>query len=104
KDFPNLQKRDGKKVFEVRPKMDWDKGKAVLWLLQVLHLDGPDVLPIYVGDDSTDEDAFRALKGRGLGVLVSDTVRESAADYSLRDTGQTKQFLEMLTTIMQEAR
>lgn len=104
KDFPNLQKRDGKKVFEVRPKMDWDKGKAVLWLLQVLHLDGPEVLPIYVGDDSTDEDAFRALKGRGLGVLVSDTVRESAADYSLRDTGQTKQFLEMLTTIMQEAR
>ncbi len=103
-DFPNLQKRDGKMVFEIRPKMDWDKGKAVLWLLQVLHLDGPEVLPIYVGDDSTDEDAFRALKGRGLGILVSDSVRESAADYSLGDTEQTKQFLEMLTTILQGAR
>ncbi|MFQ5994327.1 MAG: trehalose-phosphatase [Acidiferrobacterales bacterium] len=99
-DFPNLHKRHGKKVFEIRPKIDWDKGKAVLWLLEVLDLDARDVLPIYVGDDMTDEDAFRALHGRGLGVLVAETRRASAANYSLHDTGETKQFLDMLTALL----
>lgn len=103
KDFPNLHKRHGKKVFEIRPKIDWNKGKAVLWLLQVLHLDRPDVVPIYIGDDVTDEDAFRALKGRGIGILVSDTPRRSAANYSLRDTQETKQFLETLAALIQGA-
>jgi alpha,alpha-trehalase len=98
-DYPNLHKRHGKKVFEIRPKIDWDKGKAVLLLLQTLHLDGPEVMPIYVGDDITDEDAFRALKGRGIGVLVGSEERESAADYILHDTDETQQFLHMLTDL-----
>ena len=98
-DYPNLHKRHGKKVFEIRPKIDWDKGKAVLLLLQTLHLDGDDVVPIYVGDDITDEDAFRALKGRGIGVLVGTEERESAADYTLHNTDETQQFLHMLTDL-----
>jgi alpha,alpha-trehalase len=98
-DFPSLHKRHGKKVFEIRPKIDWDKGKAVLWLLEALHLNGPEVLPIYVGDDVTDEDAFAALKGRGIGVLVTDVQRSSAADYSLRDTEEVRQFLQKLTAL-----
>ena len=97
--FPTLAKRHGKEVFEVRPKIDWDKGKAVLWLLEALQLNGPAVLPIYVGDDVTDEDAFAALKDRGIGVLVTDSPRASSADYSLRDTGEVKQFLDMLATL-----
>lgn len=100
KEFPSLHKRHGKMVFEIRPNIDWDKGKAVLWLLKVLHLDGPEVLPIYIGDDVTDEDAFRALKGRGIGILVSDKQRQSAADYRLHDTGETKQFLETLAALV----
>ena len=98
-DFPTLHKRHGKKVFEIRPKIDWDKGKAVLWLLEALHLNGPEVLPIYVGDDVTDEDAFAALKERGIGVLVTDAPRPSAADYSLRDTEEVRQFLQLLTAL-----
>ncbi len=98
-DYPNLHKRHGKKVFEIRPKIDWDKGKAVLLLLQTLHLDGDDVVPIYVGDDITDEDAFRALKGRGIGVLVGNEDRETAADYKLGDTEETQQFLHALTEL-----
>jgi trehalose 6-phosphate phosphatase len=97
--FPALAKRHGKEVFEIRPRIDWDKGKAVLWLLEALQLNGPAVLPIYVGDDVTDEDAFAALKGRGIGVLVADAPRPSSADYSLRDVGEVKQFLEMLATL-----
>jgi len=47
-------------VFEVRPVIDWNKGKAVEFLLESLGLnESEDVLPIYVGDDRTDEDAFR---------------------------------------------
>ncbi len=99
KDFPTLHKRHGKKVFEIRPKIDWDKGKAVLWLLEALQLNGPEVLPIYVGDDVTDEDAFTALKGRGIGVLVTDVPRPSAADYSLHDTEEVRQFLQILTAL-----
>ena len=99
-EFPTLHKRHGKKVFEIRPKIDWDKGKAVLWLLEALHLDGPEVLPIYVGDDVTDEDAFAALKQLGIGVLVTDVPRPSAAAYSLRDTEEVRQFLQLLTALV----
>ncbi|RWW20732.1 hypothetical protein GW17_00015145 [Ensete ventricosum] len=47
-------------VLEVRPAIDWNKGKAVEFLLEYLGLrTSDDVLPIYVGDDRTDEDAFK---------------------------------------------
>jgi trehalose 6-phosphate phosphatase len=47
-------------VFEVRPVIDWNKGKAVEFLLESLGLnESEDVLPIYGGDDRTDEDAFK---------------------------------------------
>ena len=58
---PTLHKAHGKKVMELRPRIDWHKGSAVLWLLAALGLDGDDVLPMYIGDDVTDEDAFEAL-------------------------------------------
>lgn len=67
---PDLTKHHGKCVFEVRPRSDWHKGKAVEYLLDTLDLGGPDVLPVYIGDDVTDEDAFRTLAGRGLGIIV----------------------------------
>ncbi len=58
--------------------VDWDKGHALLHLLAAMGLDvDEDVLPIYIGDDRTDEDAFRALRSRakgGLGILVSSKV------------------------------
>ena len=58
--------------------VDWDKGKALLHLLAALGLDkDAEVLPIYIGDDRTDEDAFKALRGRamgGTGILVSSKV------------------------------
>ncbi|MBN2244709.1 MAG: trehalose-phosphatase, partial [Candidatus Aminicenantes bacterium] len=50
-EHPELRKGYGKKVFEMQPDIDWDKGKALLWLLKKLDLDGPEVLPFYIGDD-----------------------------------------------------
>lgn len=104
RDLPSLHKRHGKQVFEIRPRIDWDKGRAVLWLLQALRLDTPAVVPIYLGDDTTDEDAFSALKGRGIGVLVTAAPRSSAADYSLRDSKEVRRFLEMLTELARASR
>ena len=56
---PALRVTTGKKIFEFRPDFDWDKGQALLWLLRELDLFSPDVVPVYLGDDTTDEDAFR---------------------------------------------
>ncbi|HEX6900298.1 MAG TPA: trehalose-phosphatase [Thermoanaerobaculia bacterium] len=94
-----LRKGHGKMLFELRPDVDWNKGRALLWLLDALGLDRPDVLPFYLGDDLTDEDAFRALAGRGVGILVAEEPRETAAEYQLRDTGEVREFLERLEKI-----
>src|SRR5215469_15919330 len=64
-----LKVTPGKMVFEIQPNLDWDKGKAVLFLLKALRLDRDDVVPIYLGDDITDEDAFRALPDKSIGIL-----------------------------------
>ena len=81
----------GKKVLEVLPRADWNKGSAVLALLG-----DSDRFPIYLGDDRTDEDAFTAIRRRGLGILVSEGFRPSAARYRLRDPEEVRQFLERL--------
>lgn len=93
---PGLRKGHGKKLFELRPDLDWDKGKALLWLLEALGLDHPGTLPFYIGDDLTDEDAFRAIQGRGIGILVAAEPRETAAEYQLRDTEEVRELLERL--------
>jgi len=95
-EHPNLKRHDGKKVFEIRPQIDWNKGKAVYWLLTKLQLAQNDTLTIYIGDDATDEDAFRAVKQCGIGILVTSHKQPTAAHYCLRDTQEVKKFLEFL--------
>jgi trehalose-phosphatase len=95
---PELRLTAGKKVLEVRPRVEWDKGRAVLWLVGTLHLDRPEVVPIYVGDDLTDEDAFAALDGRGVGIAVGSDPRPTRARYALADPREVLLFLEALRT------
>ncbi|HEY8021729.1 MAG TPA: trehalose-phosphatase [Thermoanaerobaculia bacterium] len=92
----DLKKAFGKKVFELRPAMDWDKGKALSWLLDRLAAGGPPPLPIYLGDDDTDEDAFREVAGRGIGILVADEPRDTAAEYGVRNTEEAREWLARL--------
>ena len=98
----DLKVTPGKMVFEIQPKLDWDKGKAVLHLIDVLGLDSDVVVPLYLGDDVTDEDAFRALEGRGIGIFVADAEdlegadRPTAARYILHSIDDVERFLRGL--------
>lgn len=90
--------RPGKMVLEVRPPVDWDKGKAALWLLARRKFflkeerESGEILPVCLGDDVTDEDMFRAMKKRGLTVFVGRP-RGSEADYYLKGTSDVYRFL-----------
>jgi len=105
-----LKVTPGKLVYEIQPRIDWDKGRAVRYLLEALGLDRPDVLPVYLGDDLTDEDAFRALAGRGLGVFVGRADdpevagRTTAADLGLRDMAEVERFLGLLAEWVERRR
>ncbi|QHO53037.1 Trehalose-phosphate phosphatase A [Arachis hypogaea] len=91
KGYPHLRLTHGCKVLEVRPMINWDKGKVVTFLLESLGLSNcDDVLPIYIGDDRTDEDAFKVPRegNKGYGILVSSAPKESNAVYSLRDPSE----------------
>jgi trehalose 6-phosphate phosphatase len=93
----SLRKGYGKKVFELQPRLDWHKGRAVSWLLQALELDQAGVVPVYLGDDVTDEDAFETLAERGVGVAVQDKPKATAAQYVLKDPHEVRLFLERFT-------
>jgi trehalose 6-phosphate phosphatase len=100
-DHPDeLKVTPGKMVYELQPKLDWHKGRAVLHLIDVLGLDSEDVAPVYLGDDVTDEDAFRALAGgRGVGIFVGDAEdpevagRTTAARFVLHSVDDVERFL-----------
>ncbi len=98
-DYPSLRLGHGKCVLELRPDITWDKGKAMVWLLEALGLraageeavvvEEEEVCTIYIGDDVTDEDAFHALveeagRMRGIGIVVTDEDKVTGAKYSLR--------------------
>ena len=75
----------GRKVVELRPDIDWDKGTALAWIRDQIHQTGR-VLPIYIGDDLTDEDAFDAVRFNGIGIVVrhdEDGDRPTAAQFTL---------------------
>jgi trehalose 6-phosphate phosphatase len=89
----------GKRVLEVRPNVVWHKGSAVNWILGYVsdHFSGESPYPIYMGDDETDEDAFRALRDRGLTVLVSPRKKASEASYFIKSVEETYRFLRFFT-------
>lgn len=99
KDYPKLKLTQGRKVLEIRPTIKWDKGNALEFLLESLgYANSDDVLPIYIGDDRTDEDAFKVLRkrGQGFGILVSKVPKETNASYTLQEPYEVMCFLKRL--------
>lgn len=97
KKYPVLLCQTGRKVCDFRPDIDWDKGKAVRLLLNKLKNKKP--FPIYIGDDITDEDAFMALRGIGLTILVASRERgdgRTAAVCRLSSVAKVGGFLKSL--------
>ena len=99
RDFPELAIKSGKKVFEFVPDLDWDKGKAVEWILQTTGLGPETAYPLFLGDDVTDEDAFRAIDDWGCGIVVGlDGPRDTHAYFILDDVEAVGRFLDALAT------
>ncbi|KAG5067432.1 hypothetical protein GLYMA_04G237900v4 [Glycine max] len=96
---PEFCLTEGKKVMEIRPSIKWNKGNAVEYFLDTLGLSScNDILPVYIGDDRTDEDAFKVIQSReqGYPIIVSSIPRETNALYSLRDPSEVLIFLSRL--------
>ncbi|MDG4647831.1 trehalose-phosphatase [Roseibacterium sp. SDUM158017] len=91
-----LRKGRGKKVIELQPRADWDKGRAVAWLLAHTPMGQDGALPVYVGDDLTDEDAFAALADDGLLIAVRGGGRPTLANYALADPDDVRRFVDWL--------
>ncbi|MGF1474856.1 MAG: trehalose-phosphatase [Geminicoccaceae bacterium] len=91
-----LRRTLGKMVYDLQPDIDWHKGRAVRSLLETLGLGGDDVLTLYIGDDITDEDAFRELQENGLGIVVKGAVQMTWASFVLADTDEVAAFLQAL--------
>jgi trehalose-phosphatase len=91
-----LRVTGGRMLVELRPDMDWDKGTTMAWIRDRVDPSGG-LMPIYVGDDLTDEDAFDAARFDGIGIVVGhdeDGDRKSAARFSLCSPGQVREFIE----------
>lgn len=91
--------REGRMVLEVLPRIDWNKGRAVQWIIRQLPSTSP--LAIYIGDDLTDEDAFVALSG-GITIRVGG-FSDTAAQYLLPDVSAVGLFLKWLDHTKQHA-
>jgi trehalose 6-phosphate phosphatase len=96
-----LRVTTGREVIELRPNIDWDKGKTLRWVLDYIRDNegSGQLLPIYLGDDITDEDAFDAVDDKGITILVrhsDDGDRATAARYALDDPDRVREFTERL--------
>lgn len=88
----------GRKLVELRPQLDWNKGTALTWIRQRIIRSGRG-LPVYIGDDTTDEDAFETVRFSGIGVVVrnvEDDDRPTAAQFSLDSPAEVVAFLRQL--------
>ena len=99
RESPNLRKGFGKKVLEIRPNLSWGKGDVLRELLDRLEFAADGEAAIYIGDDVTDEDAFRTLGENSIGIVVGTGDRATAASYSLPDPAAVQEFLAWIAQL-----
>lgn len=99
KKYPGHKAGAGKKILEIKPDKDWHKGKAVEWILKALNLNKEEVIPVFIGDDITDEDGFKQIKDDGIGILVGGHGQKTEAAYSLKNVFQVKEFFRKVLEV-----
>ena len=87
----------GKKVFEVRPDIPWDKGKAIAYLQDAYPRAS---LTLYFGDDLTDEDGFEVVQsGGGIAIFVGQARQPTKAMYRLDSPQEVVETLQLIDKI-----
>jgi trehalose 6-phosphate phosphatase len=103
-----LRVTTGREVIELRPDLDWDKGKTLRWVIDHLHHAGSaPLVPIYLGDDITDEDAFDVVRQDGVPIVVrhnDDGDRATAALFALDSPARAAEFTDRLARQLSDVR
>lgn len=97
--FPNLIRHYGKKVFEIRPNIPWNKGVASENILSKFKTLKNNLIPLYIGDDVTDEDAFKQFRFSGITIKVTTDSHKTNANYLLKSHTEVLQFLYHLNNL-----
>lgn len=91
----DIRVTEGKQIHEIRPDIPWDKGSAV----RLFAGEAPrSWIPAYIGDDTTDEDAFHSVIAEGGVAIHVGDIDTSAADYQVADPDEVATFLGTLET------
>ena len=69
-----LRRMNGAAIIELLPGIEWNKGNAVAWIREMVASTHADPAVVYIGDDVTDEDGFKAVRSTGLAIAASDRV------------------------------
>lgn len=84
----------GKCVLEVRPPINWAKGDALKWIARHLPKGSAGLFPLFVGDDATDEDAFRVVNRLGgASIRMGRPTGKTFARYWLKDSAALLRWL-----------
>lgn len=97
--YPGHKTGTGKKIIEIKPDLDWHKGKAINYIMDALGLSDEGIIPLFIGDDITDEDGFKEIKDNGIGILVGGHGEKTYAPWSLKNVYQVRIFFEKLIDI-----
>lgn len=89
-----LRLQPGACVLELLPGVAWDKGRALEWIRERVERTSGPTFSVYVGDDVTDEDAFRAVGPRGMTIAASD--RAAGAEFRVDGPEGVERLLELL--------
>ena len=96
---PSRLDRLRRKVVELLPDIDWNKGRALRWLLEQAGLTDPELVPVYAGDDYTDEDALQEVHDEGLGVVVLSPEHGDRLTWAHVSVAGTGPLIELLSRL-----
>ncbi len=100
--YPRLRKIRDRDGLQVRPRLEWNRGRAAMRIEAELAPPGTRRIPLYIGTFPTDEPAFQALRGKGPTIVVSEVDSATAARYRLENPNELESFLYRLLDFLQE--